>query len=228
MKKNLSITIAIPAYNEENNITEAIESALRVAAKETEDYEILVVNDGSTDSTGEILSSLAQKHPKIRVITHLVNQGIEPSLKDLYANSSKEVTFFNGADNEIKMSILPEMVNKLNEGYDIVVAKRRVKRYNLFRSITSWGFNFFVKTLFGLDPYDAGCAKLFKSQVYKNIKAESTSVFGEAERLIRAHKNGYKISFVPVTHFPKSGPTSINISHVFRAVKDLITLYFRI
>lgn len=224
MKKPLALTIAIPAFNEENNLAESVTSALKEASKLTTDFEILVVNDGSTDGTLRILEKLAKAHKQLKIINHPKNLGIEASLKNLYQEANKEVTFFNGADNEIKMSVLPKLLQKLEEGNDIVVAQRKLKKYNIFRAIISWSFNFLIKSFFGFDPYDAGCAKLFKTKIYKGIKVKSASVFGEAERLIKASKMGYKISSVKVTHYPNKKPSSIKLMTPVLALKD----FFRI
>lgn len=225
--KNLALTIAIPAYNEEDNIEKAILLALKVAGRLGIDYEILVVDDGSKDQTPKILTRLSRKCPQLRVITHKENLGIEPSLKDLYKNASGKITFFNGADNEIRMTILPEMIKKMHQGNDIVVAQRISKKYNLFRHALSWGFNFLIKMFFRFDPYDAGCAKLFKTSIYQNIEVNSKSVFGEAERLIKASKNGYKIASIKVIHYPNQKPSSVKLMTPLLAFRDLVWLLIR-
>lgn len=225
--KNLALTIAIPAYNEEDNIKKAVLLAVKVADKLKTSYEILVVDDGSRDKTPLLLTKLNKKYSQIRIITHPVNLGIEPSLKDLYKNALGKITFFNGADNEIRMTILPEMIKKMREGNDIVVAQRISKEYNLFRHTLSWGFNFLIKMFFGFDPYDAGCAKLFKTSIYKNIKVKSTSVFGEAERLIKARRQGFRIASIKVTHYPNKKPSSIKLMTPLLAFKDFVWLLIR-
>ncbi len=227
MKKNLSLTIAIPAYNEEENISESIRSADEEASKLTNNYEILVVDDGSTDKTPQILSKLREKYPKLRIINHIKNFGIEESLKDLYSGAKGNLTFFNGADNEIKMSILPSLMKEMQEGFDIVVAKRKVKKYNLGRKFVSWGFNFFTKLLFGVEVHDAGCAKLVKSHIYKSLDIKSTSVFAESERLIKASRAGSKIASVPVVHYPKENPSQLNFKLVFASIKDMLLFALR-
>ncbi len=225
--KNLDLTIAIPAYNEEDNIEKAVLLAVKVADKLKISYEILVVDDGSRDNTPLLLTKLGKKYPQIRIITHPVNLGIEPSLKDLYKNALGKTTFFNGADNEIRMTILPGMIRKLKQGNDIVVAQRISKEYNLFRHTMSWGFNLLIKLFFGFDPYDAGCAKLFKTSIYKKIQIKSTSVFGEAERLIKASRYGYKISSVKVTHYPNQKPSSVKLWTPVLAFRDFVWLLIR-
>ena len=227
MRKNLSLTIAIPAYNEEQNIILTVETANFNAKKLTRNYEILVINDGSSDKTGEILNNLKSRFSHLKVSTHKNNLGIEPTLKDLYMLAKKDLIFFNGADNEIKMSILPSLIKKMDEGFDIIVAKRKVKKYNLFRKFVSWGFNFFTKLLFGVEVYDAGCAKLVKSCIYRSLDIKSTSVFAESERLIKASKAGYKIASVPVVHYPKAKPNQLDLKLVFASIKDMLLLLLR-
>lgn len=222
MKKERSISIVIPAFNEQENIREAVESAVTEARKLTADYEVIVLNDGSNDDTQEVLDSLKNGVSKLSVLIHQKNLGIEPTLKDLYKAAKKEITFFNGADNEIKMSVLTSLIKKMDEGFDIVVAKRETKNYNLFRGVLSWGFNFLIKIMFGVDPYDAGCAKLFKTEIYKNLKINSESPFGEAERLIKAHRMGFKISSVPVTHYRGEKVSSIKLKHALDSLGDLL------
>lgn len=226
--KKISLSIVIPAYNEENNIEEAILRAERAALRICGDYEIIVLNDGSTDRTAEYLSEIVASYPKLKIFNHSRNQGIEPTIKDLYKLASKKLIFLNAADNEIAFSILPNLLTKIQQGADIVVAKRITKEYSLKRKFVSWAYNFLSKVLFRVETYDAGCAKLVKASIYKNLKVRSTSVFAEAERLIRASRGGYKIESVPVTHFPKKGQSSFRLRHVFSSLKDLLLLFLEL
>lgn len=222
-----SITVAVPAYNEAENIEKVLQDAFREVRALTGDYEVLVVNDGSSDKTLAILKKLQTKYSPLKIIHHPYNLGIEASLKDLYNHSRKELTFTNGADNEIRMSILPELVKKIEQGADIVVARRKVKKYNLFRLFVSWGYNFLIQFLFGFNPYDAGCAKVVKTPIFKNLEVRSKSVFGEAERLIRAQRRGYKIDFVLVTHYPNlNQPGNISYSQAYQSLVDALRLKF--
>lgn len=226
--KKISLSIVIPAYNEEDNIKESVFRAEKTALRTRGDYEIIVLNDGSTDKTGQYLSEVAINHPKLKIFSHEFNQGIEPTIKDLYRLANKELIFLNAADNEISFSILPDLLRELQRGADIVVAKRIIKEYNLTRRFVSWAYNFSSKALFRVETYDAGCAKLVRADIYKHLKVRSTSVFAEAERLIRASRAGYKIESIPVTHFPKKGQSSFRLRDVFSSLKDLLLLFLEL
>ena len=191
--KRYSISAVIIARNEQATAGKVINESIKVLPKLAEKYEILVNDDASVDRTPEILDSYAQKYPYIKIYHQKKPLGITGGFEFLYKKAKYELVFINAADGQYTIFDLPQMVEKINEGYDLVIGKRRRKiQYNFFRRTTSLMFGFLPKLLFGFNLYDPGSNKLYKREVLQVTKPISKSIFAEAERIIRAYKKGFK------------------------------------
>lgn len=225
--KEISLSIVIPAYNEEKMIRTTVQSAYRTAKKITQRFEILVINDKSTDGTLEILQSIEYK--ELKIINHKKNLGIEKSVRDLYNTAKNDLVFFNGADGDIDMEVLLKLFNKMIETKaDIVVGNRIFKNYSLKRSIVSNLYNDLVKILIGVNVYDAGTVKLVKRKYFSNLKVDSNSVFGEAERLVRSVKRGARLEKVDIKQNLIETNDSIDYKGIILCGKDLISLVLKV
>ena len=122
MKKVSSLTIAIPAYNEAGSIEKVVTDALAAVKNLAADFEILVVDDGSTDRTGAILSSLAEKSKDIKLIRHPKNQGFSGAIKSCYKQATKDLVFLLPADGQIKAADCALFLEKINRA-DVVVVQ---------------------------------------------------------------------------------------------------------
>ncbi len=227
IKKN-SISVLIIARNEQATMEKVIDESLKVLPKLSEKYEILINDDASSDRTPMILDSYAKKYPFIKVYHQGKALGISGGLEFLYKKAKFEMTFTNAADGQYTIKDLPRMIKKLDEGYDIVIGKRISKeKYNFSRRIISFSYNEIPKILFGVNLYDAGSNKLYKTQVLRRIKPISKSVFSEAERIIRAYKAGFRITSVPIKHFKrKKGKSTIRTKLILSSITDMFRLYF--
>ena len=195
-----SITVCMTAYNEEAVVADTIHDCLTVLAQIPGNHEILVVNDGSTDRTGEILHDLALKHAWLCVLEHSKNQGIAQALRWLIREAKGELIFHLASDGEWRASELHGMLAKLHEGYDIVIGVRRKKHYSAYRNVVSWFYNLCVLMLFRKNLRDIGSIRLARTRLWKRIPAESRSAFFLAEKLLLAYRNGARIGFAPVDH----------------------------
>lgn len=200
--KNKSISIVLPAFNEEENIEFVVKESLDVLPKITKDYEILIVDDGSTDRTGEIINKLAKIYSKIKVIHHPKNTGFAGVRKTAYSAASKELIFFAPSDRQVKISEIDKFVEKIKE-CDVVVSYRIKRPENFRRVITSWVFHTILRYVFSLPIKEMSACVMHKRDLVKTINIESTSAFVEAEILYKLHKNGAKIGEVPISYFPR-------------------------
>lgn len=224
-KKN-NLSIVLPVYNEEKMIRSTIKSANQNGNKISDEFEILIINDGSTDRTSKIINSIMNN--KIRIINHSKNKGIEKTVKELYDNAKYELIFFNGADGDIDMSVMLRLYDEMNKkNADIVVGNRVVKNYSIKRKIISTSYNNLVFVLAGVRVYDAGTVKLVKKKFFAKVKVESESVFGEAERLIRAVKNGAVISKVDILQNINDSNDEIKYKELVHCIKDLLRISFK-
>jgi glycosyltransferase involved in cell wall biosynthesis len=199
-----AITVCMAAYNEEAVIAETIQDCLATLDEIPGRHSILVVNDGSTDRTGEILETLASRQSRIRVLTHQANQGIAAAARWLFREAQGNLIFYTAADGEWRARELNGLLEKLAEGYEIVVGVRRKRQYGAYRLAVSWLYNLLVRVLFGQNFHDIGSITLAHSQIWKRVPAQSNSAFFFAEILLLAARNSARIGFCPVEHVRRS------------------------
>ena len=223
-----SVSICIPAYNEEENIARVIEEAFSVITTLTPYHEVVVVNDGSTDNTRKILDEVHTKYNNLVVLHHERNAGIEPTLKTLFAHASKNYIFFISADRQFPMESLYLMYEKLGKGCDVVIGvKKNIRQvYTPFRLVVSFLYNFLILLFFGIRIKDAGGIKLARSKVWK-MPVYSKSVFGDAERIIRAYYAGCSIETVDVAIQPRlhGKGKGVSLPSILGSLKDLLHLF---
>jgi glycosyltransferase involved in cell wall biosynthesis len=224
-----SISVFMPAYNEEDNIQSAVLEAEEMLKNTTNDYEIIVVNDGSTDSTKLILNNLLLKLPCLRVIEHFVNKGIAEAIKSGLFSAKKDLIFYNSADRQARMEAIKYFI-PLMKDYDIVVGALRKRRDNLIRRISSTIYHKLISVLFGINLRNINALKLIKASAIEDILIESKSAFVDAEILIKANKAGYRITEVEIEHLPrlKGKQKGARLSTVLGTIRDLLSLYRKI
>src|SRR5438105_661563 len=144
-----SLSIVVPAYNEEESLEATIDDALDVGARVTGELELIVCNDGSRDRTGDIARARADGDTRIRVLDRGRNAGIEASMRALYANARAQWVFLMSADRQWPMQALVPMVEAAERGADFVIGVRPNKRdvYTRYRRAISWGYERIVRAL---------------------------------------------------------------------------------
>ena len=197
-----SLSFCLAAYNEQDNVTAAVEEAIAVGRGGRYDFEVLVCDDGSIDNTAAIVKELAAKYPEVRLIQHERNCGIIDTFETLYCSASKQYVFTNATDLQVPMNAV-DLLMPMLASCDIVVGQRRNKHYGFWRQTVSGAFNLLPPLLFGTSTYDAGTVKLWPRALAQSQRWVSRSPFREAERLIRAAKAGYRIQQVSIPHYPR-------------------------
>ncbi|MGH9856237.1 MAG: glycosyltransferase family 2 protein, partial [Acidobacteriota bacterium] len=222
------ITLCIPAFNEEITIEQVIMDADTALRQASLPGEILVIDDCSTDRTWDILCNIQKTLPLLQIRRHPENKGIALTFAELYQWAKKGLVFLNSADGQWKMGTVLELL-PLAEQYDIIVALRREKHYGPGRQFVSWLFNVLPPIIFATPTYDAGSVKLVRREVY-DIPIISSGVFGEAERIIRAQRRGFRIGVKEIEHFPRrSGKASgAKLSLIIEAALDMLRCWFDI
>jgi glycosyltransferase involved in cell wall biosynthesis len=208
MNDQMFLSIVMPAYNEEAHIQAVIEEhhdAITQLAHSLDDWEILCLDDGSKDGTASVIDRLAQHTNKIRLLRHAENKGIYQSFTDLYHSARGTHIYSTGSDGQWPASNLLKMFAALQTGADLVVGVRQNRSavYSLRRRFISYTFNLLAKMFFGLATRDAGSVKLGVRDVF-TCDVISRSPFMDAERIIRAHKSGSNVKFVPITFLPRA------------------------
>jgi len=223
-----SITICIPAYNEQATIAEVIKEANSVLEHTTLRGEILVIDDGSVDDTWNILSDIQKTIPALQIRRHETNKGIAATFRELYQWATSDLVFLNSADGQWKMKTLLELLPMIRQ-HDIIIAQRIDKHYEGGRRLVSWLFNALPVVLFSTPTYDAGSVKLVRREVY-DIPLLSSGVFNEAERIIRARRRGFRVGVKRIEHFPRHTGKASGAKPwlVAEAMIDLVKCWFDI
>lgn len=228
-----SLSLFMPAYNEEKNIGRTLkEISAFFNTINLKDYEVIVVNDGSSDSTAEIVSEYAKKDHRVRLINHENNKGYGEAVKTGFYAAKKDYIFFMDSDGQFDISDITKFFEKMDEA-DIVVGFRVNRKDHLMRIINGWGWTQISNILFGIGVKDVDCGfKLFKREVIEKIPhLESTrGAMINPETLAKAKKMGFKIAQVGVTHKPRTGgkQTGANLNVIVISFIDLLRLWWKI
>jgi len=226
----VSISVFFPCYNEQENVGRTVEKALEVMQKLNADFEVIIVDDGSSDGTGQIADEIAGRDGRVKVVHHEGNLGYGVALQSGFKAATKELVFYTDGDGQFDMNEMPPLL-ALMEQYDIVSCYRLNRQDSIIRKINGWCWTRLVCLMFGLKIRDIDCAfKLYKRQIFDKIELSSTGALIDAEILARAARMGCRITQKGVHHYPRtSGEQSgANIRVVLRAFKELFKLQRRI
>ncbi len=200
----VELSVVMPVYNEEQALPEVLDEALAALEGAGFPHEILLVNDASTDSSPIILDSYQKAHPnRVRILHHRTNRGITAACQTLYENARGAYVFINGSDGQWRTAEAVRMM-ALREQFDLIVGRRRRKRYDWRRLAISTAFNLAPLVLFGVRTHDAGSIKLFRRDIL-TLPLVSKGPFREAERIIRAARAGLRVGVIDVDHFGRRG-----------------------
>lgn len=218
----------MPAYNEESNIERTVQDALTHAKKFATKYEVIVVNDGSHDSTAEIVNKLAKKNSHVRLVSHQKNRGYGAAVKTGIKSSRYEWIFFTDSDGQFKFNELGKFVKNRKKA-DLIIGYRK-KRMDPLHRIFLAGvlLKIWNRVLFGLKVKDVDCAyKLFKRNVIKDITLETESAITVTELLVKAKAKDLTFHQLPVTHYARQygEQTGGNLKVILKAAKESFYLY---
>jgi len=223
-----SITIIIPAFREENNIEAAIDNVLRVVQSVTTDYEIIVVDDGSPDKTGDFARLKAQLDPNIRVAVNVTNQGFGYSFARGVKMGSKEfITVFPG-DNDMSALSLKDLLEARGSADLVISYMQKTNKRSFFRQLVSKTFVMIMNLLFGLKLKYFNGAFICRSSLLKAIPIKSTGLAALAECIVRLLKQGVSWRAIYFVHVGRSHEKSkaFNLKS-FNAVSKTIWILWR-
>ena len=226
----VSISVFFPCYNEQENVSQTIEKALEVLEKLNVDFEIIIVDDGSADKTGQIADEIAGQDSRIKVVHHKHNLGYGAALQSGFMAAAKKLVFYTDGDGQFDINEMPPLLT-LMEQYDIVSCYRLNRQDSIIRKINGWCWTKLVCLMFGLKIRDIDCAfKLYKREIFDKIEMSSTGALIDAEILARAARKGYRITQKGVHHYPRTSgrQTGASIRVILRAFKELFRLQSRI
>jgi glycosyltransferase involved in cell wall biosynthesis len=222
----LPLSVFFPCYNEEANVERTTREALAAAAAISDDFEVIIINDGSVDQTGAIAERLAGEDPRVRVVHHRPNRGYGGALQSGFWAATREWVFYSDGDGQFDFREIPRLIALLDR-YDIVSGYRIRRQDSLLRRVNAWGWKWVVRLALGLKLRDVDCAfKLYPRRLFDEIPMLSTGALIDAEILARAARRGYRIGEVGVNHYPRTAgrQTGANPKVIARALIELLRL----
>ncbi|MBI5358764.1 glycosyltransferase [Candidatus Amesbacteria bacterium] len=230
MKQSLSVVV--PAYNEEGNIVKCITTLNNFFQKSSYDYEIIVVDDGSKDKTGELAHQLAKKYKKLVVVHNRPNRGYGGSLKAGFAKAKNEFICFIPGDNQFDIFELPKMLEvMINEQADLISGIRVNDNDPMHRKFVRWLWNTGIRAMFGYLGSDIDCGfKIFKRDVLKKVNIPSDGAMIDTQLLAGMRARGMKIVEIPTTHLPRMAgeATGGNLRVWIKAWKELAVFWWQL
>jgi glycosyltransferase involved in cell wall biosynthesis len=207
-----SISVVIPMFNEEAYARRAVEAAREALAETTSDWEVVVVDDASTDGTPALLEALAREDARVHVLRHPVNRRLGGSLRTGLAAATKDLVLYTDADLPADLGQLPRLVRLLEYQQADVLAGYRFDRTGegLRRALFARTYNLMIRTFFGLRVRDVNFAfKLVRRSLLERITLRSEGSFIDAELLLRARRAGGVLVQVGLDYFPRTRGTSM-------------------
>jgi glycosyltransferase involved in cell wall biosynthesis len=225
----LSLSVFFPAYNDAGTIASLVIAALQSASKLTSDYEIIVVNDGSSDSTAHILEELARVYPRLKIVTHAVNRGYGGALRSGFASASKDVIFYTDGDAQYDPTEIESLWPKMIPGVDLVNGYKISRSDPLHRIIIGRIYHHTVKTMFGLHVRDVDCDfRLMRRSIFERVRLEKNSGVICLEMMKKIQDAGFTIVEAPVHHYHRAHGQSqfFNFRRVIRTGIDVLKLWY--
>lgn len=224
------ISVVLPAFNERQSLPVAVERALDVLPGIVDTFEVIIVDDGSTDGTGDVARALISRHhPALRLAEHRLNRGYGAAIRTGFGHAGGRLLFYTDADNQFDLADLEHFM-PLIEHYDAVVGFRVYRYDSVLRSILSWIYNLIVRILFRVSVRDVDCAfKLFRREVIDAIVIESDDFFVDAELVAKTRRWNFRLLEKGVRHYPRmAGETTVRASDIPETLRRIGLMFKRI
>ncbi|MFZ5822571.1 MAG: glycosyltransferase family 2 protein [Chloroflexota bacterium] len=232
VKKRLaSVSAVFPAYNDGGTIPSMVLTALNALRQVTDDYEVIVTDDGSSDYTALVLDEMAARYPELRVIHHPANRGYGGALLSGFSAAAKEWIFYTDGDAQYNPLELVNLVDALDEGVDIVNGYKIARSDPWIRKLTGRTYRIVVRLLFGIRLRDVNCDfRLIPRKILQAANLESTGGVICLEMVKKFEDAGYSIAEAPVHHYPRVYGSSqfFSLPHLSRAFRQMLRLYWKL
>ena len=226
-----SLSAFFPAYNDAPSLPELIARTFDVASATFDDFEVIVINDGSQDTTGEVLAELAEKYgPRMRVITHPVNLGYGGALKTGFESAEKEYVFYTDGDGQYDVRELPKLWSLMKPGVGLVNGYKLERNDPWHRIFIGKAYNQFARMLFGIRIRDIDCDfRLMRRDLVQEIQLRSTSGTICVELVKKIELTGCGVAEIGVHHYPRLHGKSqfFRVKSLLSTLMQLIRLWIR-
>jgi glycosyltransferase involved in cell wall biosynthesis len=228
--KAAGLSVFFPAYNDSGTIASLVIRAVQVAATLTPDFEVIVINDGSGDSTPIILDELARIYPdRVRIVHHQQNQGYGGALRSGFATATKELVFYTDGDAQYDPAEMALLWEKMAPAVDWVNGYKISRSDPFHRVVIGRVYHHIVKLLFGLKVRDVDCDfRLIRRRVFDVVRLEKNSGVICLEMMKKFHDAKFRVAEVPVHHFHRAYGTSqfFNFRRIWRTGIDVLRLWW--
>jgi len=221
------LSAIFPAFNEEANIRRTVETIRGVLPKIATRWEVIVVDDGSTDATALMCDRLKARYPEVEVIRHEQNRGYGAALKSGIMAAKYNLIFFSDSDGQFNYRDLEQLIC-WSKDYDIVAGYRAKRHDPLYRRVNALGWNILVRLVLGIKVRDIDCAfKLFRREVFDHVQIRCVGAMVNTEILAQATQLGMRIHQVKVSHFPRrqGKQSGANVRVIIKAFRELCRLW---
>jgi len=227
--KPVGLTVFFPAYNDGGTVASLVIRAVQVARSLTPNYEVIVIDDGSTDSTSIIADELVRIYPTVRVVHHPANQGYGGALRTGFASATKEVVFYTDGDAQYDPAEMALLWRRMVPGVDLVNGYKISRSDPLHRIIIGRTYHYVVKALFGLRVRDVDCDfRMMRRSIFERVRLEKSSGVICLEMMKKIQDAGFALAEVPVHHYHRAYGKSqfFNFRRVVRTGIDVLKLWF--
>jgi glycosyltransferase involved in cell wall biosynthesis len=225
-----SVSLFFPVYRDERTVRTVARKALDLLSSLGGPCEVVIVDDGSPDRSGEIADELSREHPEIRVVHHPKNLGYGAALRSGIEACRYEIVCMTDGDDEYEVEDLRKLL-KLKDRYDLVITFRYRKVYSSWRIFVSWVYNRLLRALFRTPFRDVSTGlRLVRRGVLDDVQLESTSPFIGAELAIKTMLKGYRVGEVGIQTFPRTfgSGSSVTIPNIVATIADMWRIYRRV
>ena len=228
-RRSERISAFFTCYNDEYTIAEMVRAADETLAGVTDDYEIIVVNDGSGDGSAGVLEELAKSVPALRVMTHAQNRGYGGALQSGFKAATGDLVFYTDGDGQYDPRELMLLLEAMEDGVDVVNGYKTVRSDSVVRRVLGGIYNYCAKRLLGIPMRDLDCDfRLFRGEVARQLRLTNRGGIVCAQMMQQVYRGGYRVKEVPVSHLPRR----FGASQFFRPVNvlslgfDLVRLWW--
>ena len=227
-----SLSVFFPAYNDAPSLPSLIQNTFEVLRSHVDDFEVIVVNDGSFDTTGEVLAALAREYaPKMRVITHPENRGYGGALRSGFEAATKDLVFYTDGDGQYDVRELPKLLEKMSPAVGLVNGYKLERNDPRHRIWIGNVYNAFARFLFRIQIRDVDCDfRLIRRHLLEKIKLTSTSGTICVELVRKLEMTPYRVEEVGVHHYPRLHGRSqfFRVRSLLKTLHQLVKLYIQL
>jgi glycosyltransferase involved in cell wall biosynthesis len=225
------VSVFFPAFNDAESLRVLIPKIMETLRAITPDFEVIVVDDGSTDNTPDILEEMRGQFSTLRVVRHALNRGYGAALRSGFQASSKPLVFYTDGDGQYDVSELKDLLARLGDDVDVVNGYKIQRADSLPRRLLGRLYHGLVRLLFGLKVRDVDCDfRLLRRRVVEAIPLTFSSGAICAELMAQIERAGFRVEEVPVHHYPRlSGKSQFfRVGPVLGMVRDVLALWVRL